>query len=134
MRSRYKSIVTRLIHSHPHQDSWMLCAVGFKGSRVCSIGYNKPKTEPSTRHLIKKHSIQKMYEDAKHCYLSECRHAEVDCLKNQRGMDTLVICRHKKDGSMGLARPCKICQAALRDSSVTRIFYSTPQGYEEMRV
>ena len=56
-------------------------------------------------------------------------HAEIMALKNSykskiRGA-TLYVCRIKKNGSLGLSKPCARCMNAIRELGISKIVYST---------
>lgn len=59
-------------------------------------------------------------------------HAEMSCLihnglDNSKGCDIMVV-RIRKDNSLGLAKPCKSCEKALRFSGINRVYYTTNDG------
>ena len=87
-------------------------AVIAKNSRVLGLGFNKVKTHPKyTRHK-RVASI----------------HAEISALINSatdvRG-SRIYVYRETKDGKPSLARPCSICEMALREAGVKEVYYST---------
>jgi len=55
-------------------------------------------------------------------------HAELRLLLNapvEKSKGSLVVVvRRKKDGTMGLARPCAVCELALREAGVKKVIYS----------
>lgn len=55
-------------------------------------------------------------------------HAEVRAVINSETSvegSTIYVYREKKDGTPGLARPCKHCLAVLKDAGVKKIIYTT---------
>jgi deoxycytidylate deaminase len=61
-------------------------------------------------------------------------HAELDAIrraviypKDFRNC-TMINIRIKRDGSLGLARPCRACQKMLRDFQFKKILYSNNEG------
>jgi deoxycytidylate deaminase len=88
-----------------------------KRGRVIAIGENSS---------IKTHPLMQYYsclvKDKHKIYL----HAEISALvKSQREVETLVVVRVNKHGKMALAKPCSVCQLAIKDARVKKIFYST---------
>jgi hypothetical protein len=59
-------------------------------------------------------------------------HAESSCILGV-GLDNcegkcLVVTRIKKDGSVGLAKPCGECQTLIGKVGIKRVWYSTEEG------
>lgn len=87
---------------------------------VIAVGYNQRKTHPFQDRFKKN-------EEA--IYL----HAETDCIKNAlKNIDqeklskaTLYICRIKKNGDWGLAKPCRGCMKAIATFNIQNVVYST---------
>jgi tRNA(Arg) A34 adenosine deaminase TadA len=55
-------------------------------------------------------------------------HAELACLTKLKRKDKpyrILVERFKKDGSPGLAKPCAICDAALKAYGIKRVEYTT---------
>jgi deoxycytidylate deaminase len=87
-------------------------AVLVKHSKPISVGFNKVKYNKYFSHPYK-----------------ETIHAEMSCLKtaektNINGCDIFVY-RERKDGTIGLARPCEDCLTKLKEYGIKRIYYST---------
>lgn len=62
-------------------------------------------------------------------------HAEIAALVKCRKMPhTLYVFRFLHDGQMGLAKPCPICQIALREAGVKKVVYTTESGISEYTV
>lgn len=88
---------------------------------IIGLGYNKP----TKTHPISKHPYQTI-------------HAEMDAIigidrKKLKGADIYVY-REFKDGSAALARPCKYCEALLREFGIKTMFYTTDGGYTYERL
>ena len=66
------------------------------------------------------------------------RHAEIACCLNQPASSTngavLYVVRVRKDGTFGMSKPCEVCQGAMKFLNIKKIYYSTPDGIEEMRL
>lgn len=57
-------------------------------------------------------------------------HAELRALLNPKSSscDTLVVGRVNRQGELCLARPCPVCQLAISESGIKRVYYSTDNG------
>jgi len=42
----------------------------------------------------------------------------------------ILVCRVNSSGSFGMARPCERCMKLIAKSGITRVTYSTPDGWE----
>lgn len=126
----YYSSLIRLVDKHPDQASrFKLCAVAMKGSRVLSIGYNRPKTDPNLFKIIVKNDISEMYETSKNGYISCNIHAETNALKRLKSdADTLFVVRRDLNGKLTMARPCNVCMAAIRQTTIKKVYYSNESG------
>lgn len=86
-----------------------------KKGRILSIGRNSyHKTHP-----LQAKSAKAVGEDYK-VFL----HAEIDALVKAKNWDKaykLVITRFTKDGKPGLAKPCKICQHAIKLAGIQHV-------------
>lgn len=65
-------------------------------------------------------------------------HSELHALigldfKDTKG-STAYIYREKKDGSLGMARPCRVCYDTLRLAGIKKICYTTEKGYKEEKM
>jgi tRNA(Arg) A34 adenosine deaminase TadA len=97
-----------------------LAACVVKNNKIISFGHNKNKTHP-LQNKFSKHP-QAIF-----------LHAEIDAIKNaikRVGTDALVgstlfIVRTKKDGSEGLAKPCKGCMQAIESFNLSKVVYTT---------
>lgn len=105
------------------------CVIVYK-NKVLSVGYNvNSKTHP-TQKLYNKYRGYDPNESGSVNSL----HAECSALVKIRDMDidwrkaSIFVWRIKKDGSKGMARPCKACEAMLRDQGIKEIYYSTDSG------
>ncbi len=65
-------------------------------------------------------------------------HAEIDCLRKlrfqkRRGENTtMFIARHRKDGSVGNAKPCANCLEVMRGMGVKKVAWTTSEQDVEM--
>ncbi|MBF84832.1 MAG: hypothetical protein CL489_10265 [Acidobacteria bacterium] len=134
-RNKHLSIARNLLEKHPDPEHrYRLIAVGFKGSRVIDFGFNSAKTHPEMLNLAEKFNIEKMYPDSTINFVSQAKHAEISCLTNCDECDTLLVLRLTRDGALANAKPCNICFAKILESGVKRVYYSTKNGFEMMRL
>ena len=100
------------------------CVAVYQG-QVIGLGCNCNKTHP----------VQKKYNRYRKDLMLPKLHAEISCLNQIKHLDInfskvkLYIYRIRKDQPFGMARPCPSCMAAIRDSRVRNIFYTTNDGY-----
>jgi deoxycytidylate deaminase len=96
----------------PFDKRFQMGAVISRGKRPISIGFNKLKTHAK---WPKAFSL----------------HAELSALLAKRFEDirgtSVWIYRETADNKPALARPCKICMAALIEAGITEIYYSIPE-------
>lgn len=89
-----------------------------RGSRVISGGFNQIKTHPITRRF-ENHYITGLHAEMHACVgVNE---------KNLKGADIYVI-RARRDNTIGLAKPCSICQCFLRELGIRRVYFSNNDG------
>ncbi len=55
-------------------------------------------------------------------------HAEARCLRKAGRGATLIVARVRKDGTLGLAKPCRRCQALIKSKEVHAVYYSTNEN------
>lgn len=83
-----------------------LAAAIMRRHKLISIGINSGKTHP----------LQKKFSKNNRCIHL---HAEIDAIRNALRMGhniegtTMLIARTKKNGQIGLAKPCQACQRAI---------------------
>lgn len=105
-------------------SKFRLGAAIVSGRKVVSIGYNQ---------MLRTNPLVRKYDQFK------AIHAEVSAIiriKNKellRG-STLVVYRETKNGVQEIAKPCDVCQKIMRDFGIIEVYYSTPTGYEVMKL
>jgi len=105
------------------------CVVIYKG-KVISSGFNCNKTHPIQRV----YNRERFSEDCSPHSLHAETHALCSLMRDPDidwGRVVLYTYRERKDGSFGLARPCKSCMKLLKDLGIHRICYTTDDGYAE---
>ena len=95
-----------------------------------SSGYNSNKTNPTQQRYNYYRNID-VHFPAK-------VHAEVSALNSLIGKKEIDFARLKVfvyrelcDGTLALARPCPSCLQLIRDLGITKIFYTTKDGFAE---
>lgn len=92
--------------------------------KVVSIGFNQ---------MLRTHPLVRKYDEFK------AIHAEVSAILRLKNKDllngsTLVVYRETKNGTQELAKPCEVCQRIMKDFGISEVYYSTPDGYEVMKL
>lgn len=112
-----------------HHKKAQIGAVIVSNKHILSVGVNQH---------TKTHPMQKQYNvhryGIKNDTLSHCTHAEIDAISKAKNTKMLkqsriYVSRVKKDGSLGMCRPCPACLQALGNSGISEIFYTTDLGY-----
>lgn len=92
-------------------------------SSGCLISYG-------TNSYVKTHPLMKKYapsfgRNRHRLYI----HAELSALVRSKGrVAELVVIRILRDGSYANAKPCSICEAALREAGVRKVYYTINSG------
>ena len=98
-----------------------LCAIIVKGGKVLSVGYNKQATNSFVEHFTDRVRGMRDY-----CLST---HAEMDAVLKARSKTDLrgskiYVARVRRNGELGMARPCSICQTVLHSYGVKRAYYT----------
>lgn len=112
--NRYFAIARALSIKGQHPQHRLGCVLVKKG-RIIGLGWNLLKTHPRSPHPY--NSI--------HAEFNALLGADPGDLKGS----TAYVYRQHKDGSRAIAKPCKYCERALRDSGVYRVVYTAPEGH-----
>lgn len=90
------------------------CIAYNKRGRVLSIGHN---------NYVKTHTLQAKFAKRVGKPNAVYLHAEIDCLIKSRGqpIHKVVIIRRLHGNKHGLAKPCSICELALKEFGVRQI-------------
>jgi len=100
-------------------DIKMGCIITDRKGRVLATGVNSRKSHPMQSRF------------AKQCGRDDkiFLHAEISALIRCRGEGhTLYVGRWRKDGAIGLARPCPICFGAIIDAGIRQVVYTETGG------
>lgn len=131
MKNKYFKLARNVSELSDYPRHHIGCVVVYKG-KVISTGYNCTKTHP----LQKAYNKERFPEDCS----PHSMHAETHALCSIRGMDidwnkaVIYNYREHKDGSLGLARPCKSCMKLIRDMGIRKVCYTTNEGMAEEEI
>lgn len=113
MRAAIETIASKVEKTRQNHVAFL-----FRKSKLVTIGCNKPRTHPATK---KYH-----YEPKVHI----C--AELDACLKAGDVDftlyTMLVIRIKKDGSLGMSKPCPGCQHLLKSLGIKSVMYSDESG------
>lgn len=102
---------------------WKLGSVLWRGGSVLSTACNRIRNDPD------------VVENSK--YFLCTVHSEVAAIKAAGDVSgaKLFVARRRRDGGLGLAKPCDRCMKVIRASGVRRVFYTDDQGqWASMRI
>lgn len=89
-----------------------------------AAGFNTHKTDPFTHKF-------------EHAFTM---HSELHALKKAKSKKfdltntTIMVYREKKDGTLGMARPCEMCLEAIKLHGVKWVYFTTEAGWERLRI
>ena len=107
-----------------------LGAVLVSHNKVVNASPNLEKTHPMQAHLNKLRGFDSMGSGERNIL-----HAEIATLLKSRDLDIewnksmLFIARLKKNGDLGLARPCNACMGLIKQYGIKNIYYTTDNGW-----
>ena len=119
MKPRFMEIAKKV--AQKSDSKFRLACVITDKNKVLSFGWNfMGKTNPNCKTFSN--------------YIHAENHALLgNSFRSLKGT-TAYICRIKKDGSFGMARPCPICYESLKLAQVKKIVYTTSNGYKEEKL
>jgi tRNA(Arg) A34 adenosine deaminase TadA len=89
----------------------------------------------ATNSYNKTHPLQKEYADKVNRPTKIFLHAEIAALVKCRHIPhTIYVSRFFRDGKMALAKPCPVCEMALREAGVKKVIYTTEKGIKEYAI
>lgn len=118
-----REVVEQLPHSP--EEQFLIVAIGRVGKQVFMGWNDTSRTNPKWK---------KVFPDGQHTF---SRHGEEHVLRQMQGCNPKKVRIHvyrvrAKDGRMTMARPCKHCQARMRDFGINpkRVTYTDWNGVE----
>ena len=105
-----------------NKQDYHLAAILIRNGKPIKIGENTDKTHPK---------FKRQYPDGE---WAAHMHAEMNVLRFSRPGDEVEVIRVTKTGeSFTMAKPCKMCQAALRKHGIKKVRYTNWDGeWEEL--
>lgn len=89
----------------------MLGAVIARGSSILGVGFNKTKT----------HTKSNNHFNTQHAEMA----ALINAGKEKLAGAEIYVYRSLKLDKMGMARPCKCCEASLKEVGIKKVHYTT---------
>lgn len=124
LTSRIKKIAIQTAIESDHEQ-YRVGAVVFKkrGNHVIASASNSgSKTHPRQLELASR----------KNCFSTGKLHAEVRAIIRSKGKgDSIIVCRLGKAGALRLAKPCSVCQEAIRESGIQHVYFTNSLGEVE---
>jgi len=101
-----------------------LAAILRRNGGVVRIGENTDKTHPR---------FKRQYTDGT---WASHMHAEMNVLRFAKPGDTIEVIRFSKCGHhWTMAKPCRLCMAAMRDAGIIKVRYTNWEGeWEEIKI
>jgi tRNA(Arg) A34 adenosine deaminase TadA len=98
--------------------------------KVGAILLKRGKIVASATNLeTKSHPEQARYAKRVGKPLNIYLHAEIGALvRCTCEADTIIVCRVDKKGDIKLAKPCPICELAIKESKIKNIYYTNNKG------
>jgi len=99
--------------------------------QVGAILLNKNKVVTAATNLeTKSHPIQAKFAERVGLKEKIYLHAEIAALvKCKEEVDTIIVARVNPQGKIRMAKPCPICQLALNEAGISKIHYTTNDGF-----
>lgn len=99
--------------------------------QVGALLLNKNKVIVSATNLeTKSHPLQAKFAERVGLKEKIYLHAEIAALVKCRDeADTIIVARVNPQGKLRMARPCPICELALKEAGITNIHYTTNHGF-----
>lgn len=118
MKQKFFDLASKLAKQSTHHQHFFGAVIVDK-NKIVSVGTNKVQTHPKSKHSY------------------NMLHAELSALfsakwKDLKGCDIYVY-RENLHGKSGMSRPCKVCEAALREAGIRKVYYTTETGVQEER-
>lgn len=109
MKQKYFELAKKLSIKSSHHTHKMGCVVVNK-NEIVGIGFNQIKTHPKSPHPFK------------------TLHAEISAILGVSYRDlkgcTVYVYRETKDGKPAMAKPCQVCEQALKNVGIKKVYFS----------
>ena len=99
--------------------------------QVGALLLNKNKVVVAATNLeTKSHPLQAKFAERVGLKEKIYLHAEIAALvKCREDVDTIIVARVNPQGKLRMARPCPICELALKEAGITHVHYTTNHGF-----
>ena len=99
--------------------------------KVGAVLLNKNKVVVTATNLeTKSHPLQAKFAERVGLHQKIYLHAEIAALvKCREECDTIVVARVNPQNKLRMARPCPICELPLHEAGITKVYYTTNQGF-----
>lgn len=125
---RYLKLATKSAKKHEYDAAvdYKLCAVVVRGGAILSVGFNRSETNGFVEHYTN------LVKGCNRDFLIST-HAEMDAVLQARRRDIdlrgakVYVSRIRPpgaDGTVGMSRPCIICQRVLASYGIKRAYYT----------
>lgn len=105
---------------------------------ILAKAYDKRGRLMATSHndYKKSHPIMREFAIKVGLPKKEYLHAEVCCLLRCRDKVPykITVERYDADGNPALAKPCEVCQEAIKVYGVEKVCYTSPEGWKTIKV
>ena len=130
---KFIDISRALLDWREHDLRTFNCSFLVRRNKILSIGINRDKTHPINRRNPK---FGDEGQDISCTKLTCAELVAINRSKNQKNIDypktKMINIRIKRDGSLGLGRPCESCQSLLNYFGIKEVYYSLDnQGIEK---
>jgi deoxycytidylate deaminase len=113
MNIKFFDLAKKVSKLSDHKNFHIGCVI-VRGSRIVSVGTNKVKTHPKSRHPF----------FSLHGEMAAILLAKQDL----KGCEMYVF-RAIKNGTWALSRPCKYCWELISESGIKKVHYTTDNGH-----
>ena len=119
MKTKYFKLAKSLSYTSDYEQHKLACIIT-KKNRIISLGVNKRRTHPKS--LTRYNFI--------HAELAAVLGVSRETLKGT----TAYVYRERKDGTIASSKPCPHCEQVLREAGIKKVYYTTENGYGEMKL
>lgn len=102
-----------------HNKKLGCVALNGRGHIISEAQNSRTKTHPKQYHYAKKAQ----------CPSRVFLHAEMRAIiLAKQQIDELIVCRYDKRGNLCNSKPCEICQLAIEEAEISRVWYTNDRG------
>jgi deoxycytidylate deaminase len=114
MNIKFFDLAKKISKLSDHKNFHIGCVI-VRGGKVISVGTNKVKTHPKSRHpFFSLHAemaaILLAKQDLKHC--------------------EMYVFRALRDSTLALSKPCQYCLEMITEAGIKEVHYTVQEGHE----